>query len=108
MNGSGPTSQTFISQRLRLNYLDWAKGRDRQEKPPLVLIHGGRDHARSWDWTARALSEEYRVFAMDHRGHGDSDWVSDGNYGVTDMVYDVAQFVHQLGCGPVRMIAHSM
>lgn len=105
---SGPTSQTFISQRLRLNYLDWAKGADIKEKPPIVLVHGGRDHARSWDWTAQALSEDYRVFAMDHRGHGDSDWVSDGNYSAGDMVYDLAQFIHQLGCGPVRIVAHSM
>ena len=108
MNTSGPTSQTFISQRLRLNYVDWAKGQTSKDKPPLVLVHGGRDHARSWDWTAEALSDEYHVFAMDHRGHGDSDWVSDGNYSAGDMVYDLAQLVHQLGVGPVRIIAHSM
>lgn len=104
----GPTSQTFISQRMRLNYLDWAEGESGDEKPPLVLVHGGRDHARSWDWTAEALSEDYHVYAMDHRGHGDSDWVSDGNYSAGDMVYDLAQFIHQLGVGPVRIIAHSM
>ena len=54
MNGTGPTSQTFISQRLRLNYEDWGN----QDKPPLVLVHGGRDHARSWDWTAEALRND--------------------------------------------------
>ena len=104
MHDTGPTSQTFISQRLRLHYLDWG-GRG---KPPLVLVHGGRDHARSWDWTAEALREEYHVIAMDHRGHGDSDWVSDGVYSAGDMVYDLAQLLHQLGVGPVRMVAHSM
>ena len=93
---------------MRLNYLDWAEGESGDEKPPLVLVHGGRDHARSWDWTAEALSEDYHVYAMDHRGHGDSDWVSDGNYSAGDMVYDLAQFIHQLGVGPVRIIAHSM
>lgn len=104
----GLTSQTFISQRLRLNYVDWAKGCDNSDKPPLVLVHGGRDHARSWDWTAQALSENYHVVAMDHRGHGESDWVSDGNYSAGDMVYDLAQLIHQLGRGPVRIVAHSM
>jgi pimeloyl-ACP methyl ester carboxylesterase len=73
-----------------------------------VLVHGGRDHARSWDWTAEALSEDYHVIAMDHRGHGNSDWVSDGNYSAGDMVYDLAQLIHQLGVGPVRMVSHSM
>ena len=39
--------------------------------PPLLLIHGGRDHCRSWDWTAEALREDWHVIALDHRGHGD-------------------------------------
>ncbi len=108
MNSASPTSQTFISQRLRLNFVDWAITEEDRRKPPLVLVHGGRDHARSWDWTAEALREDYRVVAMDHRGHGDSDWVSDGNYSSGDMVYDLAQLIHQLAVGPVRIVAHSM
>ncbi|MAY20487.1 MAG: alpha/beta hydrolase [Erythrobacteraceae bacterium] len=108
MTVSGPTSQTFISQRLKLNYFDWAQTEADREKPPLVLVHGGRDHARSWDWTAEILSRDYHVVAMDHRGHGDSDWVSDGNYNVNDMVYDLAQLIHQLGRGPVTIVSHSM
>lgn len=108
MTVSGPTSQTFISQRLKLNYFDWAQTEADREKPPLVLVHGGRDHARSWDWTAEILSRDYHVVAMDHRGHGDSDWVSDGNYNVSDMVYDLAQLIHQLGRGPVTIVSHSM
>ncbi len=104
MNGTGPTNQTFISQRLRLNYVDWGN----RGKPPLVLVHGGRDHARSWDWTAEALCRDWHVVAMDHRGHGDSEWVSDGNYRSNDMVYDLAQFVHQLDVGPVTIVSHSM
>ncbi|MEE8230582.1 MAG: alpha/beta hydrolase, partial [Qipengyuania citrea] len=101
---AGPTSQTFISQRLRLHYLDWGN----RGKPPLVLVHGGRDHARSWDWVAEQLREDWHVVALDHRGHGDSDWVSDGNYSANDMVYDLAQLIHQLGVGPVTIVSHSM
>lgn len=104
MTHTGPTSQTFISQRLRLHYLDWGDN----GKPPLVLVHGGRDHARSWDWTAERLREDWHVVAMDHRGHGDSEWVSDGNYQTGDMVYDLAQLIHQLGAGPVTIVSHSM
>lgn len=104
MNGTGPTNQTFISQRMRLNYVDWGN----RGKPPLVLVHGGRDHARSWDWVAEELCDDWHVVAMDHRGHGDSDWVSDGNYSASDMVYDLAQFIHQLGVGPVTLVSHSM
>ena len=104
MTLTGPTSQTFVSQRLRLNYLDWGN----PDKPLLMLVHGGRDHARSWDWVAEELREDWHVVAFDHRGHGDSDWVSDGNYNVQDMVYDLAQLVHQLGDDEVTIVSHSM
>ena len=100
----GPVSRTFISQRLRLHYLDWGN----PEKPPLLLVHGGRDHARNWDWTAQALRDDWHVIAIDHRGHGDSEWVSDGNYSAGDMIYDIAQLVHQLDLAPVTIVAHSM
>lgn len=109
MTVAGPTNQTFISQRLRLNYVDWgAPDANGRGKPTLVLVHGGRDHARSWDWTAEQLCRDWHVVAMDHRGHGDSDWVSDGNYHANDMVYDLAQLIHQLGVGPVTIVSHSM
>ena len=104
MDMIGPVSRTFISQRLRLHYLDWGNA----EKPPLLLVHGGRDHAHNWDWTAQALRDAWHVIALDHRGHGDSEWVSDGNYSAGDMVYDVAQLVHQLDLAPVTVVAHSM
>ena len=39
----GPTSHTFFSQRLRLHYVDWGN----PTKPPLVLLHEGRDHCRN-------------------------------------------------------------
>ena len=99
----GPTSNTFISQRLRLHYVDWGN----TEKPPLLLIHGGRDHCRSWDWTAEALREDWHIIALDHRGHGDSQWTSDGNYRTMDLVYDVAQLIHQLDLAPVTIVSHS-
>jgi pimeloyl-ACP methyl ester carboxylesterase len=54
------------------------------------------------------LRDDWHVVALDHRGHGDSDWVSDGNYSSNDMVYDLAQLIHQLGVGPVTIVSHSM
>ncbi len=68
----GPTSHLYFSQRLRLHYVDW--GRD--DAPALLLIHGGRDHCRNWDWVAERLADRYHVIAPDLRGHGDSEWAS--------------------------------
>ncbi len=51
LQGPGPTSRVFFSQRLRLHYVDWGNS----AAPPLVLVHGGRDHCRNWDWVAERL-----------------------------------------------------
>jgi pimeloyl-ACP methyl ester carboxylesterase len=101
---SGPTSHHFISQRLRLHYLDWGN----PDAPTLILVHGGRDHAHSWDWTAQALRNDWHVIAPDLRGHGDSAWSPDGSYGIWDYVYDLAQLVHQLPDEQVSLVAHSL
>lgn len=100
----GPTSHSFISQRLRLNYLDWGNA----EAPTLILVHGGRDHARSWDWLAQELRRDWHVIAPDLRGHGDSAWSPDGAYLLTYMVYDLAQLVQQQDKEPVSIVAHSL
>jgi pimeloyl-ACP methyl ester carboxylesterase len=104
MTLSGPTSNSFTSQRLRLNYVDWGN----PEAPPLILQHGGRDHARSWDWVAEELRKDWHVICPDLRGHGDSAWSPDGNYEMSAFVYDLAQLVHQLALAPVTIVAHSM
>ncbi len=104
MTLSGPTSHTFTSQRLKLHYADWGNA----DAPPLLLIHGGRDHCRSWDWVAEELRADWHVIAPDLRGHGDSAWSPDGNYEMGPFVYDLAQLIHQLGLAPVTIVAHSM
>ena len=100
----GPTSQFYFSQRLRLHYVDWGN----EGAPPLLLIHGGRDHCRNWDWVAERLRDRFHVVAPDLRGHGDSDWATGGGYGETNYVYDIAQLVHQKRMAPVTIIAHSL
>jgi pimeloyl-ACP methyl ester carboxylesterase len=99
-----PTSHSYISQRLRLHYVDW--GND--DAPPLVLVHGGRDHARSWDWVAERLCDRWHVIAPDLRGHGDSQWSLDGGYTMAGYLYDLAQLVHRRSLAPVALIGHSL
>jgi pimeloyl-ACP methyl ester carboxylesterase len=100
----GPTSHTYFSQRLRLHYVDWGN----PDRPPLLLLHGGRDHCRNWDWTAAALREDWHVIAPDLRGHGDSQWSPDGSYTMAGYIYDLAQLVHQQRLAPVTIVAHSL
>jgi pimeloyl-ACP methyl ester carboxylesterase len=99
-----PTSRYYDSARLRLHYVDWGN----PAGPPLVLLHGGRDHCRNWDWVAQALRDEWHVIAPDLRGHGDSAWSPDGAYAMAAYVYDLAQLVHQEMLAPLTIVGHSL
>lgn len=100
----GPVSRMFFSQRLKLHYVDWGT----PAAPPLLLLHGGRDHCRSWDWVAEVLRSDYHVIAPDLRGHGESAWSASGHYTMASYVYDLAQLIHQQGLAPANIIAHSL
>ena len=100
----GPTSQSYVSQRLRLHYADWGNA----EAPPLILLHGGRDHCRNWDWVAQDLRRDFHIIAPDLRGHGDSAYSPSGDYSMSAFVYDLAQLIHQQKLAPVSIVAHSL
>lgn len=99
----GPASHAYFSQRLRLNYVDWGN----EDAPPLLLIHGGRDHCRNWDWVAETLRDDYHIIAPDLRGHGDSQWTTGGSYAVAEFAYDISQLIHQADLAPLTIIGHS-
>ena len=100
----GPISHYFYSQRLKLQYVDWGN----PEKPPLLLLHGGRDHCRSWDWVAADLRDSFHIVAPDLRGHGDSAWAVGSTYSMIDYVLDLAALLKTLGLSPVMMLGHSL
>jgi len=63
---------------------------------------------RSWDRVAARLAKTYRVIAFDLRGHGQSDWVSDGDYGVMDHVFDLTSLVDMLDLERFTLLGHSL
>jgi len=83
-------------------------GRPLEDAPALVLPHGGRDHARSWDWVARDLRRDHHVIAPDLRGHGDSSWAIGGHYTVAEFVLDIAQLLDTIDLFPVTIVGHSL
>jgi pimeloyl-ACP methyl ester carboxylesterase len=99
-----PTSHSYYSQRLKLHYLDWGN----EDAPPLLLVHGNRDHCHNWDWVAQELRDQYHIVAPDFRGHGDSEWVIGSTYSHSEYVYDLAQLIHQQHLAPLKIMAHSL
>jgi pimeloyl-ACP methyl ester carboxylesterase len=101
---SDPESRFYQSQGLRLHYADWGNAK----AAPLILLHGGRDHCRSWDRIARSLQPHFHVLAPDLRGHGDSDWTKGGSYALTEYVHDLSRLVRSTAAQQVTLVGHSM
>ncbi len=99
-----PTSHYFMSQRLAHHHWDWGNS----NASPLIMVHGGRDHARSWDWLAHALRDEWHVVCPDLRGHGDSAWSPDGAYSLPYFVADLAQLIDHIAAEQVTIVGHSL
>src|SRR5262245_65498375 len=99
-----PTAHQVISHRLKLNYWDYGSN----GKDPVVLVHGGLDHARSWDWVAARLIDDYHVYALDLRGHGDSEWSPGAIYTIAEHVLDLAALCDALGESRLMLIGHSL
>ncbi len=97
-----PWQHFYQSQRLRLAYWTWGSA----ESPPLILIHGGRDHSRNWDRVAEAFRDDYHVVANDLRGHGDSEWSKGGLYSLAEHVLDLVALLDLVGT-PARVVSHS-
>jgi pimeloyl-ACP methyl ester carboxylesterase len=99
-----PTSRFYWSQRLKLHYVVWGH----EANPPLLLIHGNRDHARTWDEVAIRLKDRYCVYAPDLRGHGDSQWAVGGLYSMPEFVLDISMLGAELDRNPLTIIGHSL
>ncbi|KPF73341.1 MAG: alpha/beta fold hydrolase [Blastomonas fulva] len=57
---------------------------------PVLLAHGGGQTKRAWKRVSAMLAEHgFLSFALDLRGHGDSDWAIDGAYDIVDFAGDL-------------------
>jgi pimeloyl-ACP methyl ester carboxylesterase len=99
-----PISHFFYSDRLKLQFWDWGT----EGKPALILVHGGLDHARNRDWVAKALRDDYHVYALDLRGHGNSAWAPGALYSIAEHILDLSVLADIINQFPVRIIGHSL
>jgi pimeloyl-ACP methyl ester carboxylesterase len=75
--------------------------------PPLVFLHGVTGRWQTWLPVLAAFWADWRVYALDHRGHGRSGHVRDG-YRIVDYAADTIEFLQQQVERPAVLIGHSL
>ncbi len=88
---------------VRLNYVE----RGDPGGIPVVLLHGYTDSRRSYDLVLPLLPSSLRVFAVTHRGHGDSS-KPDTGYLPSDFASDLAAFLDAMKIESAVIVGHSM
>ena len=77
------------------------------DAPPVILLHGYTDSSFSYSRVLPALAAKYHVYALDQRGHGDSERPAKG-YAITDFAADVLAFMDAKGLRRATVVGHSM
>lgn len=77
--------------------------------PLVILQHGGGQTRHAWKGVGQKLGGAgYYAIALDTRGHGDSDWASDGRYSLDAMVEDIQCVVADVGGRRPVLVGASM
>ena len=105
MASRAQTLATIEANGLSFQYREWG---DARTKHALLLLHDFGETSAVWEDTSVELAREYRVIAIDQRGHGGSDRASDHNYSRASQVEDLEAFVERTGLRTVTLIGHGM
>lgn len=100
-----PQSRFVHANGLTLHYLDWGGGGGNH--PPVLFLHGISSQAHGWTEVASLLHPDYRVLALDQRGHGESDKPATG-YSPLDYAADIAALIAGLGLDQAHIVGHSL
>lgn len=98
-----PEDKCIRVNGLNLHYLDWGG----PSSNLLVALHGITGNSHMWDSFAARNRQEFRILALDQRGHGDSDHTKEG-YPVTAFASDLYQFTNILSITSFDLLGHSL
>ena len=99
-----PEERHVLLGRMRFHYLDWGTA----GQPPMVFLHGGGLNAHTWDLVCLSLRRERHCVALDQRGHGESEWSPQMDYGTESHVADIEAFVDHLGLERFVLVGMSL
>jgi len=96
--------RVILSGELKINVAEWGRG----EAPSIVMLHGLRAYAQTWDRVAQILAKQFHVVALDQRGRGKSDWAPPTDYFTPNYVEDLKNVVDGLDLDQFILLGHSM
>ena len=68
---------------------------------PVIMLHGGGQTRYAWGEAAKALvSSGFHVISLDLRGHGESDWDPNGDYGIDAYLSDLQAIIASVASPP--------
>jgi pimeloyl-ACP methyl ester carboxylesterase len=99
-------SSHLVDSSPRLHYLEW----NPSGRTTIVMLHGNSANAWWWEPVAREMPDEFRLLAVDQRGHGDSGWVRPAAYTPADYAGDLARFLSHVIRSDKKpiVVGHSM
>jgi pimeloyl-ACP methyl ester carboxylesterase len=104
-------TRVALSNGIVLNLKEWylsSAACSAQNPVEVVFLHGLGDASCVWSAVASELGKQYRIAAVDLRGHGDSDWSPDGNYTIEGYTADIAALFESRGMKDVLLVGHSL
>jgi pimeloyl-ACP methyl ester carboxylesterase len=103
--GSGSPREAWVrSGELNLRVVEWGAS----QAPAIVMLHGLRSYAYTWEPVALPLLPDWRTIALDQRGRGRSDWDPEGDYFTDAYVRDLEALVEALSLRRFVLLGHSM
>lgn len=98
------TEHDVEANGLTLHYQEWGQA----GAPPILMLHGFGVSGHMFDEFAQRMHQEYHLFALDQRGHGDSQWSDEGDYSRAAFVADAEAFRAAVGLERFILVGHSM
>jgi len=87
----------------------WRLRSEDTDAPKVLFLHGFLDHGLSFLPMLRSLDGKVDAWLVDHRGHGESDWIGPGGqYHFYDYYHDIVEIVQQMDLNKLHVCAHSM
>lgn len=80
--------------------------RELGEGKPLIILHGLFGSSDNWLTLGRKFAEDYKVYILDQRNHGQS--FHDNDFSYEAMASDLKQFIDSKGIEDPHVLGHSM